>query len=339
MMSSPVLVIGHTGFKGTWLTLLLEKLGVEVVGLSLPALHNSLYSKLKRESVIQEHFLDIRDNSSVSKIIKSCSPQYVFHFAAQPLVLDSYISPRLTFETNVVGTMNVLDALVKENSCKKIVVSTTDKVYKNEEFKIRFNEKSALGGKDPYSWSKVGTEAVIGAWQQISNIQNGPRITSVRAGNVIGGGDRSNNRLLPDLIKAFENNSEIAIRNPASTRPWQHVLDALWGYMLAITTEDLEPAYNFSPNEQSLAVGDVVNLAVDCWGNSLSIKYEKNEINLETKNLELDSSLAINNLKWKNIWSQKDAIRSTVKWWKNVLNKELSPKEACEVDLDKLIGD
>jgi CDP-glucose 4,6-dehydratase len=337
-MSSPVLIIGHTGFKGTWLTLLLEKFGIEVIGLSLPALHNSLYSRLKREGSIQEYFEDIRDHSSVHKIIQLAKPRYVFHFAAQPLVLDSYAAPRLTFETNVLGTLNVLDSLNKENFCEKIIVSTTDKVYKNEELKIRFDEKSPLGGKDPYSWSKVGAEAVIGAWQQISMLEGGPKITSVRAGNVIGGGDLSTNRLLPDLIKSFEINSELVIRNPSSTRPWQHVLDALWGYVLAITTEDIEPAYNFSPDEMSLSVQDVVKIAVDSWGQTVEVKYASSKFNLETKNLELDSTLARHKLDWKNAWNQENAIRSTVNWWKSVLKDELSPAESCEIDLDRLIG-
>jgi S-adenosylmethionine:tRNA-ribosyltransferase-isomerase (queuine synthetase) len=180
------------------------------------------------------------------KIISAIKPKYVIHLAAQPLVLNSYIEPRETFETNVLGTVNLLDTLVVNSSTSKIVIATTDKVYKQKKFTKSFKESDSLGGKDPYSWSKVGTEAAIGAWQQISKTQDGPKIISVRAGNVIGGGDSSQNRLLPDLIKGFITNSSVEIRNPNSTRPWQHVLDPLSGYLLALAKDTKENTFNFS---------------------------------------------------------------------------------------------
>lgn len=335
-LNSPVLIIGHTGFKGTWLTLLLEKLGVEMTGISLPAEKSSMYAKLNRQGQINEYFQDIRDSVSIEKLIQKIKPKYIFHLAAQPLVLNSYKSPRETFETNVMGTVNLLDAATKLDNCEHIVVSTTDKVYKNDDSGQRFNESSALGGKDPYSWSKVGTEAAVGAWQQIAFVNGGPKITSVRAGNVIGGGDHSENRLLPDLIKSFISNSDIVLRNPQSTRPWQHALDPLWGYVLALTEGLNEPAFNFSPDGDSLNVHEVANIALNTWGANLKIVLESNQSKLESNTLELNSSLAKSKLNWSNRWSQKEAVISTVNWWKSIEDNTLSPMEACEINLEEL---
>lgn len=335
-LDSPVLIIGHTGFKGTWLTLLLERLGVELTGISLPADKFSMYSYLNRHGQINEYFQDIRDFSQTEKLIKKIKPKYILHLAAQPLVLNSYRTPRETFETNVLGTVNVLDAALKIGECQHVVVATTDKVYKNDDSGKRFKEDSALGGKDPYSWSKVGTEAAIGAWRQVSLVNGGPKITSVRAGNVIGGGDQAENRLLPDLIKSFKSNSDILLRNPQSTRPWQHALDPLWGYVLTITAESTEPALNFSPDGKSLSVLEVTNIAADIWGTNKKINFELQPNNLESNTLELNSSLAKSSLHWKNKWSQEDAVISTVRWWKSINDNKLSPIEACEINLDEL---
>jgi CDP-glucose 4,6-dehydratase len=337
-LNSPVLIIGHTGFKGTWLTLLLEKLGIELTGISLPADTSSMYSKLNRDGQIDEYFQDIRDAGAIEKLIQKIEPKYIFHLAAQPLVLNSYKTPSETFETNVMGTVNVLNAATKIDNCEHIVVSTTDKVYKNDDSGQRFTENSALGGKDPYSWSKVGTEAAVGAWQQIAFVNGGPKITSVRAGNVIGGGDQSENRLLPDLIKSFISNSDILLRNPQSTRPWQHALDPLWGYVLALTAGLNEPALNFSPEGNSLNVHEVANIALNTWGSNLKIVLESNQSKIESNTLELNSSLAMSKLNWSNRWSQKDAVISTVNWWKSIHENKLSPEEACELDLKELFA-
>jgi CDP-glucose 4,6-dehydratase len=336
-LDSPVLIIGHTGFKGAWLTLLLEKLGVRPIGISLPAEENSLYSKLNRHGEIKEYFQDIRDATKTEQLINKINPKYIFHLAAQPLVLNSYDAPRETFETNIMGTVNVLDAATRLETCEHIVIASTDKVYKNDESGQRFSEKSALGGKDPYSWSKVGTESAIGAWQQITSINGGPKITSVRAGHGIGGGDQANNRILPDLVKSFISNTEISLRNPQSTRPWQHVLDPLWGYVLAITSDSNEPAFNFSPDGKSLTVLEIANIAVKTWGSNIEININAQQNKLESDVLELNSALAKENLNWKNVWNQEDAVISSVNWWKSVINRELSPEEACIVNLDELM--
>lgn len=335
-LNSPVLIIGHTGFKGTWLTLLLEKLGVDLTGISLPADKNSMYSKLNRFGQIHEYFQDIRDFNQTEKLIQRIKPKYIIHLAAQPLVLNSYKTPRETFETNVMGTVNVLNAALNLDECEHIVISTTDKVYKNDDSGQRFTENSSLGGKDPYSWSKVGAEAAIGAWQQIALVNGGPKITSVRAGNVIGGGDQAENRLLPDLIKSFSSNSNILLRNPQSTRPWQHALDPLWGYVLALTAGTTESAFNFSPDGKSLTVLEVANIAAKTWGSNTKIDLDSQQTKLESNTLELDSSLASTKLNWKNRWSQENAVISTVSWWKSIQENKLSSAEACEADLEDL---
>jgi len=337
-IKEPVLVTGHTGFKGSWMTQLLDMLGIEWVGLSLQPKPGSLYKFINQKNK-QEYFADIRNYEHLKKIINTINPKYVIHLAAQPLVLKSYIEPRETFETNVLGTVNLLDVLVTNSSTSKIVVATTDKVYKQKKFKRSFSESDALGGKDPYSWSKVGTEAVIGAWQQISKTQGGPKIISVRAGNVIGGGDSSQNRLLPDLIKGFISNSCIEIRNPKSTRPWQHALDPLCGYLLALVTDCKENAFNFSPNSKSLRVEEVTKIAQNAWGSYSRLNFGNLEDTFETKSLSLKSRKANKKLRWHSVWTQEESVVSTVEWWKNVTKKNLSPSEACMRDISELLDE
>jgi CDP-glucose 4,6-dehydratase len=337
-INEPVLITGHTGFKGSWMTQLLDMLGIEWVGLSLLPKPDSLYKSINQKNK-REYFVDIRNYEHLKKIINSINPKYVIHLAAQPLVLNSYIEPRETFETNVLGTVNLLDALVTNSSTSKIVIATTDKVYKQKKFKRSFSESDSLGGKDPYSWSKVGTEAVIGAWQQISKTQGGPKIISARAGNVIGGGDSSQNRLLPDLIKGFISNSCIEIRNPKSTRPWQHALDPLSGYLLALATDTKEKAFNFSPNSKSLRVEEVTKIAQNAWGSQSQVDFGNIEDTLETKSLSLNSMKAKKKLKWHSVWTQEESVVSTIEWWKSVTKKSLSPSEACMKDISELLDE
>ena len=337
-INEPVLITGHTGFKGSWMTQFLDMLGIEWVGLSLQPKPDSLYKSINQRNK-REYFVDIRNYEHLKNVINTINPKYVIHLAAQPLVLNSYIEPRETFETNILGTVNLLDALVANSSTSKIVISTTDKVYKQKKFKRSFSESDSLGGKDPYSWSKVGTEAVIGAWQQISKTQGGPKIISVRAGNVIGGGDSSQNRLLPDLIKGFISNSCIEIRNPKSTRPWQHALDPLSGYLLALATDSKETAFNFSPNSKSLSVEEVTKIAQREWGSLSLINFSKIEDTLETTSLSLKSAKAKKKLNWHSVWTQEESVVSTVEWWKNVTKKRLSPSEACIKDISELLDE
>jgi CDP-glucose 4,6-dehydratase len=337
-LAGKILITGHTGFKGTWLTLLAEELGMEVVGISLPPDKDSLYTRLARNSAIEEYFLDINNYEELYSKIQQIKPHYVFHLAAQALVEDSYLDPIRTFQTNVIGTANLLNVVLKTDTTLAVGVVTTDKVYRNDNLGIPFVESDPLGGKDPYSASKVGTENVVNSWKQISELQSGPKLISLRAGNVIGGGDFAQNRIIPDLIRSKVSGTPAVIRNPESTRPWQHVLDPLIGYLrslVEITSGSLDvPALNFGPLGESLAVRELVRIATDMDSSIPAPTFLKDqEHNRESIHLSLDSHLAAETLSWTNQWSQVEAIQSSVLWWKNTLSGKMSPYEACKQDL------
>ena len=340
-LHGPILVTGHTGFKGTWLTFLLENLDISVVGLSLPPEENSLFKRANRFGKIPEEFIDIRNATLVTKFMNRYQPSAIIHMAAQPLVIESYKTPRATFETNVMGTVNVLDAAFQAKSVEAVVVVTTDKVYRNYEIGREFVETDPLEGKDPYSASKVGTEAVVAAWQQISKVDSGPQVISVRAGNVIGGGDWAENRLLPDLIRGFLTNDPIQIRNPHSTRPWQHVLDPLHGYILALEASMRGSNFasmNFGPESPSLSVREVVSIASQMWRAKNPIEYLENTPRAfpEAVSLSLDSHQAQSTLGWTPRWTQEEAVQSTMQWWKQVTENPNKLKEACLRDIEKI---
>ena len=341
-LNAPILITGHTGFKGTWLTLLLEHLGVPVIGYSLPAVKNSLYNRANFIGSIPESFDDIRNIIGLESFLKKHRPAGIIHMAAQPLILESYKFPRETFDTNVMGTVNVLDAAFKSDFVKAVVVVTTDKVYKNDNTGVRFLEMDPLEGKDPYSASKVGAEAAIFAWQQIGKISGGPKVVSARAGNVIGGGDWADNRLIPDLIRALIAKKPIEIRNPESTRPWQHVLDPLVGYLMLLegVLSGLEiQSMNFAPNEESLKVSEVVDISLDAWGLSAgtsTVLIRKEQSLHEAHRLSLDAGFAEFKLGWKPRWTQISAIQETIGWWKRVLLIGENPKELCMSQIQDL---
>lgn len=318
----PILVTGHTGFKGAWLTILLENLGLPVVGYSLEPNEQSLYGKLRMRGRNEEIFEDIRDKRKLEKFIKKTKPKGIIHLAAQALVLESYKFPIETFETNVVGTANLLEAAGKFDSVKAVIVVTTDKVYLNENTGKRFVETDRLQGKDPYSASKVGSEAAADAWSQIYSTKGGPLVGKARAGNVIGGGDLSHNRLLPDLVRAYFDNKTCLIRNPESTRPWQHVLDPLFGYVLYLShlmSGKNIHALNFGPMESSLMVKNVVDIVQKVW-NPIAINFEVSSRpeSRESISLELDSKLANELLGWVPTWNQEEAVLQTLNWWTQV---------------------
>lgn len=340
-LPGPILVTGHTGFKGTWLTLLLEYLNIPVVGISLLPEKNSLYSLIARENKITEKFIDIRNLSELQRTIQEFAPSAVLHMAAQPLVLESYKSPISTFEVNVIGLANLLQSCLNSVSVKAVGVITTDKVYKNLGGGRAFTESDPLEGRDPYSASKVGAESVVTAWREISITQGGPQIFSLRAGNVIGGGDRAKNRLLPDIVNSKLNGNPLEVRNPKSTRPWQHVLDPLHGYLIALDkslSKQIAPAYNFGPASKSLTVDSVVKIANNAWGDSLLIQnsndFQKN--NYEAGELAIDASLAYKEFGWYPRWSQEDAVKSTINWWRQVSEGTLTPYQACKLDMEFL---
>jgi len=343
-LDRPVMITGHTGFKGTWLTLLLESQGIEVTGISLEPEKDSLYSRLGRQGSIRESFTDIRDFKAVNDVISSVNPSVIFHMAAQPLVLQSYLDPIGTFETNVMGTANLLEAVGRLKNRCHVVAITTDKVYENLETGVKFKENDKLQGKDPYSASKVGTEAVLSAWKNIWQVNASHRVCSVRAGNVIGGGDFAKDRLIPDIIRGLQQNSVVSIRNPQSTRPWQHVLDPLTGYVnvagALISGLNVE-AVNFGPTERSLSVESVMKIATAEFHNGVNFMIPEEAINApyESGLLDLDSTLAQEILGWEPKWNQEEAIRLTFSWWKRVLNAENSAKDACLGDIERLLDE
>ena len=318
---SPVLVTGHTGFKGTWLTLLLKELGVNVAGYSLEPKSDSMYHRLGLTGEIPEAFADIRDEKLLGNFLREIKPSAIIHLAAQPLVIESYRDPKETFDVNVMGTANLLQTASNTSNLEAILVSTTDKVYKNTNSGRRFVEMDALEGVDPYSASKVATEALIRSWQ---NILDGKiRLIAGRAGNVIGGGDFSSDRIIPDCVRAHESKAPLIVRNPQSVRPWQHVLEPLSGYLLALGFGQ-ELAYNFGPMEnQDLKVIEVI----DILKNKLNFEYQvvSESVPLyEAKLLSLDSTFAKEKLNWRPTYSQEDAIGLTSEWWNSAfLNKNL----------------
>lgn len=309
-----VLVTGHSGFKGSWLVALLNHVGAEVHGISLEIQDESPFKSFHNKGKHLTYVQDIRDFSALEELVKKISPEVVFHLAAQALVLDSYKKPRETFEVNVIGTANLLDSL-SSVACRGVVVVTTDKVYKNDNSGRSFKENDELWGHDPYSLSKTGTELVVSAWQ---NLQSSSvfKIVSVRAGNVIGPGDRSRNRLLPDLIRAIKNNSTVLIRNPDSIRPWQYVLDPLIGYLILGTKliEDKATAnsYNFGPQDGSIVtVSEIVRIISSF--KSLSVQTIVDQSNRESKLLTLNSELAKKDLAWESTTNLHDSISNTLR--------------------------
>jgi len=343
-MPGPLLLTGHTGFKGTWMTFLLEYLQIPVVGYSLLAERDSLFDRTGRAGAIPEEFADIREYDTLERFIDLHKPSTIIHMAAQPLVLKSYEVPRETFDVNVMGTVNLLDIAFKKDFVKSIIVVTTDKVYRNDNAGRAFVETDPLEGKDPYSASKVGTEAVIAAWQQMTKVSGGPKVTSVRAGNVIGGGDFAENRIIPDLIRSVFTGKSIEIRNPISTRPWQHVLDPCVGYI--ITTEKLIEgstfqSLNFGPAISSYTVQHVASMGKKVIP---EIKYhvdsrEKSQNSLEAESLNLCSILSQTELNWTSKWDSEKACQTTFNWWKEFLTEQVESQQLCINDIIKYFTD
>jgi CDP-glucose 4,6-dehydratase len=335
-----LLLTGHTGFKGTWMTFLLEHLSVPVVGYSLPAEIDSLYDRAKRIGAIPEAFGDIRDYAALEQFIDLHKPSTIIHMAAQPLVLKSYEDPRETFDVNVMGTVNVLDIAFKKDFVKAIVVVTTDKVYRNDNSGRAFVESDPLEGKDPYSASKVGTEAVIAAWRQIANVSGGPRVVSVRGGNVIGGGDFAKDRIIPDLIRGIMNEKNVIVRNPNSTRPWQHVLDPLVGYLSAIEESLVGRTpgeLNFGPENLDVPVSKLIEVGQKIFpGMQYLIETsQSNAIIFEAEKLQLNSNKSMEILNWSPKWDSIEAIELTFKWWDRYINHRDGIAELCKGDILK----
>lgn len=342
-LPGPLLLTGHTGFKGTWMTFLLEHLNIPVVGYSLPAEKDSLYDRAERTGAIPEVFADIRDYEALERFIDLHKPSTIIHMAAQPLVLKSYENPRETFDVNVMGTVNILDISFKKNFVQAVIVVTTDKVYRNDNSGKPFIESDALEGKDPYSASKVGTEAVVTAWQQIARLSDSPNLASVRAGNVIGGGDFAKDRLIPDLVRGLLTKNVVEIRNPESTRPWQHVLDPLRGYLLALEfllSGRSLGSLNFGPKEnEDITVREVVDIfngSIQASTNkkfSVITKEIKSLGGLEASHLTIDSIKSKSILNWESLWSTQMAVQRTGNWWGKVMSNRGDPSVETKEDI------
>jgi CDP-glucose 4,6-dehydratase len=319
-----VLITGHTGFKGTWLTRILLEAGALVYGISLKSEKNSLFSLVGDHGLVKSIYLDIKDSQKLNRIIKNIDPHITFHLAAQSLVKISYEEPLNTFQTNVMGTANMLDATLPGKSMVGFIAVTTDKVYKNSDNLEGHIENDPLGGYDPYSASKSACEMVITAWQNISNIRSKVPIVSVRSGNVIGGGDRAHERLVPELIRSFRGNSVARIRNPDSIRPWQHVLDPLNGYLIVgskmLRGDEISNSYNFGPSlESKLTVSQLANALCLQWPNNKGWVVDLSPRNFhESRILILNSQRAKTELDWENKLSVSEAVKWTVDWELNL---------------------
>jgi len=340
-MPGPMLLTGHSGFKGTWMTLLLEHLKVPVVGYSLPAEKNSLFDRSNRIGAIPEKFADIRDYRALENFMDLHKPSMVTHLAAQPLVLKSYEAPHQTFEVNVMGTVNLLDIAHRKDYVKAIIVVTTDKVYRNDGSGRAFIETDALEGKDPYSASKVGSEAAVAAWQQLSRVEGGPTIVSVRAGNVIGGGDFAENRIIPDLIRGIMSGNSVTIRNSESTRPWEHVLDPLVGYLMCLEEVIAGKALvnlNFGPRNlsQSLTVSNLIDIGSQVFPKLRSLVDLSlgSGMNLEAELLRIDPTSAKKELGFFPKWDSTESILLTFLWWEKQLRGLKNSGQLCQDDIN-----
>lgn len=328
-----VLITGHTGFKGSWLTLLLEIFGAKICGYSLsPPTSPNLFEEADISKNIESHIGDIRDYNKFKEVIYNFKPEIIIHMAAQPLVRYSYKNPIDTYSTNVMGTVNLFQAVREVGGVKVVVNITTDKCYQNNEWEWGYRENDRLGGHDPYSNSKACAELVASCFRESffndsSYHEHGCAIASVRAGNVIGGGDWAEDRLIPDILKSFQNNKVVEIRNPHSIRPWQHVLEPLSGYITLAEKlfehgMNYSEPWNFGPSENDAkSVEYIVKKMSQIWGKS-DWHISEAEHPHEANYLKLDCSKARMKLNWRPIWRLDTTLNRIVKWHQAWLNKQ-----------------
>ena len=326
-----IIVTGNTGFKGSWLTLWLKYMGAEVIGFSIDIPSKPCnFSVLNIQDIISHHWGDIRSFEGLDAVCKSFQPEIIFHLAAQPIVRRSYEEPKLTFDTNVGGTLNVLECVRQNSSVKAAVIITSDKCYKNNEWLWGYREPDALGGDDPYSASKGCAELVINSYCRSFFNDAGINVASTRAGNVIGGGDWAQDRIVPDCIRAWSEKQEVVIRNPQATRPWQHVLEPLGGYLLLgmlLGQNRVKPgeAFNFGPIPDVIqSVGVLIESLGRSWGDDAPYKVIPDESNKkESTLLKLCCDKALSLLGWTAILSFEETISFTASWYKKFYeNKE-----------------
>ncbi len=341
-----VLVTGHTGFKGSWLCLLLHKLGANVYGYALdPPTNPSLYLEASIDDIITSYIGDIRDYNFLNRVIQEVQPEIVFHMAAQPLVRESYKNPIETYSTNVMGTVHLLEACRQCKSLKAIVNVTTDKCYENREWHWGYRENEPMGGYDPYSNSKGCSELVTSAYRNSyfnpkDYKKHGVALASARAGNVIGGGDWANDRLIPDFIRAISKGEKVRIRSPYAIRPWQHVLEPLTGYLTLaakLYTEGAAyaQAWNFGPDDNDAQnVEWITKIICELWEEKASYEVDTNPQPHEANYLKLDCSKAKAELEWTSKWNIETTLKTIVDW-----NKAFIASENMRIVTEQQIDD
>ena len=338
-----VLITGHTGFKGSWLTLWLSKLGADVYGYSLPAdtLPNNYSESAIREVLSGEYMADVRDINSLERAIKEIKPDYIFHLAAQPIVRESYKHPLETFDINVMGSLNLLHCLSYLDEPCSVIMVTSDKCYKNRSQVWGYREIDPMGGSDPYSASKAAMEIAISSYRDSfyppEKIYNhGIRIASVRAGNVIGGGDWAPDRIVPDSVRAFSKGKPVVVRNPHAVRPWQHVLEPLSGYikLAAEMYNSDDPGYcsawNFGPYiSDECSVSVLMDMFCKEWGNGIWECGSSEDDPAEASVLRLSIEKAVYKLKWHPVWNLHETVRRTIEYYKKYYSNDYS---GCMID-------
>ncbi|MDD5656997.1 MAG: CDP-glucose 4,6-dehydratase [Elusimicrobia bacterium] len=323
-----VLLTGHTGFKGSWLSLWLHDLGARVVGYALPpATRPSLFDELGLERLVESHLGDLRDLSRLSRLMRRTKPEIVFHLAAQPIVRLSYDEPADTFAVNLLGTVHLLEAVRATNSVRVCQIITSDKCYENPPGTGPRRESDRLGGRDPYSASKACAELAVASYRHSffpaeDLRRHGVSLSSVRAGNVIGGGDWAVDRLLPDAVRALARGRKILVRNPGSVRPWQHVLDPLAGYLHLARRQLGRPAahaeaWNFGPlSTPNVTAAQIIAQTLRCWGGGAWRKPAQRQGPPESAQLRLDSRKAVRRLGWRPVYGTSRGVQETVRWYR-----------------------
>jgi len=340
-----VFLTGHTGFKGSWMSLWLQSMGAIVKGYSLePNTTPNLFSEARVDENMESEIGDIRNLDQISKSMFDFNPDVLIHMAAQPLVRLSYQKPVDTYTTNVIGTVNVLEAARSCNNLKSVVSVTTDKCYENKELQRGYKENEPMGGHDPYSSSKGCAELVTSAYKRsFFNNEDSAFIASARAGNVIGGGDWAEDRLIPDILRAFEKSQPVIIRNPISTRPWQHVLEPLSGYLvlaqeLFADGKNHTGAWNFGPKDEDCkTVSWILDEMVKLWGDDSNWRLDKDNNPHEANFLKLDCSKAANQLKWFPKWRLKESLETIVNWHQVFISGGNVQKQ-CLIEINKYIN-
>lgn len=325
-----VLITGHSGFKGSWLTMILNHAGAEILGISKESLNNNrdLFKSLEINKISDSCDEDIRDSNTIDKIFSSFQPEIVFHMAAQPLVRESYLQPVETYDINVMGTISILEAIRSHESVRASIFVTTDKCYDNKEWAWGYRENDPMGGHDPYSSSKGCAELLIQSYQKsyFNDQHSLSALSSVRAGNVIGGGDLSRDRLIPDIVRAIQSKEKVFIRNPSSTRPWQHVFEPLNGYLMV--AEDLyangsanNSSWNFGPHLSDIrTVNELTEIFCTAWGITDIVEYDTNTYLHEANLLSLDISKAYHQLRWRPQWTLEQSMVHIVNWYQEYLS-------------------